>query len=316
MAKKDKKSKKKAKKAAAKATQRVRSISDVIESQGFDMAHKIWLAGVGAYGKAYDAAAENVSKLSDQGGDVFDDLVKRGEVIESDVRARLEGSPAYSRVSEQITKVGKQMDKARGRMAEATEDLTDQVSKFQDEQRERLEERMERMREALGLSKAPKGKKTEKLHSKLDQLEEEVASLRATAGEIDTKVRARVERLATEIAAFAGLKSAKAKKTKPAAKKVTPVAKTQAKAKPARAKAAPKADADGRLKAPIGKADDLKLINGVGPALEKKLNNAGIFHFWQVAGLVKAQVTKLENEIGFAGRFTRDQWKKQATALV
>lgn len=315
MAKKDTKKTKKSKK-ASKPAERLRTISDTIEAQGFESAHKIWLAGVGAYGKAYDVAAENFNKVSDQSADMFDELVKRGEVIENDVRARIEESQAYSRVSEQIEKVGEQISKARGRVNEATEDLTDSVAKFQDEQRERLEERMERMREALGLNKGGKGKKTEKFHSKLDQLEEEVASLRATAGSIDAKVRQRVERLANEIAAFAGLK-----KDKPAAKKASakkPAAKKSVKKVAPKAKkaATPKTDANGRLKAPIGVADDLKAIRGVGLVLEKKLNESGIFHFWQLAGLTAAQIKSLEEEMRFPGRIARDAWKAQATALA
>ena len=50
-------------------------------------------------------------------------------------------------------------------------------------------------------------------------------------------------------------------------------------------KSTPKA-IDGRpelLKKPMGKADDLKLIRGVGPALEKVLNKLGVWHFDQVA---------------------------------
>ena len=314
MAKKETKKTKKAKK-ATKPAKGLRTISETIEAQGFETAHKIWLAGVGAYGKAYDVAAENFNKVSDQSADMFDELVKRGEVIENDVRARIEESEAYSRVSEQIEKVGDQISKARGRVNEATEDLTDSMAKFQEEQRERLEERMERMREALGLTKSGKGKKTEKFHSKLDQLEEEVASLRATAGSIDAKVRERVERLANEIAAFAGLKKDKPVAKKPAAKKTA--AKTVKKVAPkAKKTAAPKTDANGRLKAPIGVADDLKAIRGVGIVLEKKLNDSGIFHFWQLAGLSAAQITSLEEEMRFPGRIARDAWKAQATALA
>ena len=78
---------------------------------------------------------------------------------------------------------------------------------------------------------------------------------------------------------------------------------------------APKADVDerGRLSGPVdGKADDLKKISGVGKVLEGKLNDAGIFHFWQVAALKKAQITELEEEMSFPGRITRDECVKQA----
>jgi len=41
------------------------------------------------------------------------------------------------------------------------------------------------------------------------------------------------------------------------------------------------------LDGPEGDADDLKLISGVGPVLEEKLNELGIYHFWQIAKLNK-----------------------------
>ena len=148
MAKKDKKDKK-AKKAEQKA--RAQFMGAAIEAKGFDVAHKIWLAGVGAYGKAYDVAAEGVGKVSGQGEVLFDDLVARGEEIESDVRARLTSNTAISRMTEQMNRVAEEAAKVRGRVAEATGEATEAVTKFQAEQRERLEARMERMREALGL---------------------------------------------------------------------------------------------------------------------------------------------------------------------
>jgi len=71
-------------------------------------------------------------------------------------------------------------------------------------------------------------------------------------------------------------------------------------------------DARGRLSGPQGDADDLKKIKGVGKVLEGKLNEAGIYHFWQVAALNAEQIEALEEEMSFPGRITRDEWVKQA----
>ncbi len=312
MAKKDKKAKK------AKA----RMVGAMVEARGFDVAHKIWLAGVGAYGKAYDVAADGVGKVSGQSEVLFDDLVKRGEEIEGDVRARLASNSAVTRMTEQMTKVSEQVSKVRGRVTEATADVTETVSKFQDEQRERLEARMQRMRDALGIDKfTGKTKKSEKLHSKLDDLEEQVAELRANSAGADDKVKARVERLSAEIAAVGGKPKTARKAAKKAVKKaVRKTAKTVAKvtkAKTTKTKAATLlTDANGRLAKAIGKADDLKLIKGVGAVLEGRLNKAGIFHFWQIAGLKKAQIDRLETVMRFPGRIARDGWKAQAKAFA
>ena len=306
MAKKEKKAKSE-KKAAKKA--KAQFMGAAIEAKGFDVAHKIWLAGVGAYGKAYDAATEGVGKVSGQGEVLFEDLVARGEEIESDMRARLSSNTAIAKMNEQMNRVAEEASKVRGRVVEATSEATDAVTKFQTEQRERLEARMERMREALGLKQfSLKSKKAEKLHSKLDELEEQVADLRANADGADEKVKARVERLSEEIASVGSKakKGKKAKKTKAAPKKKAAAA----------AKAAPATDENGRLSKPLGQADDLKLIKGVGAVLERRLNEAGIFHFWQIADLRKAQMDALEAVLRFPGRMTRDNWKAQARALA
>lgn len=65
-----------------------------------------------------------------------------------------------------------------------------------------------------------------------------------------------------------------------------------------------------------GRADDLKEINGVGPAMEKMLNGLGYYHFDQVAAWTPAEVAWVdENLEGFKGRATRDNWISQAKSL-
>ena len=70
------------------------------------------------------------------------------------------------------------------------------------------------------------------------------------------------------------------------------------------------------FEAPAGAADDLKLITGVGPVLEKTLNAIGITTWRQVAALTPAQVEAVEAEAGFRGRVARDNWLPQADALA
>lgn len=66
-----------------------------------------------------------------------------------------------------------------------------------------------------------------------------------------------------------------------------------------------------------GKADNLKLIKGVGPKLEVALNDIGIYHFDQVAGWSAAEVAWADqNLVGFKGRVSRDDWVTQAQALA
>lgn len=66
-----------------------------------------------------------------------------------------------------------------------------------------------------------------------------------------------------------------------------------------------------------GGADDLKMIKGVGPKLEKLLNSLGFFHFDQVAAWTAAELAWVdENLEGFKGRASRDDWVAQAKLLA
>lgn len=71
------------------------------------------------------------------------------------------------------------------------------------------------------------------------------------------------------------------------------------------------------LSAPRGGiGDDLKKINGVGPAMEKLLNSLGYYHFDQIAAWSPAEVAWVDDNLeGFKGRATRDNWISQAKSL-
>jgi NADH-quinone oxidoreductase subunit E len=73
-----------------------------------------------------------------------------------------------------------------------------------------------------------------------------------------------------------------------------------------------------RLKAPrTGKADDLKEIEGIGPAMEKLLNELGFYHFDQIANWTEADIAVVDGEMkSFKGRITRDKWVAQAKIIV
>ena len=93
-------------------------------------------------------------------------------------------------------------------------------------------------------------------------------------------------------------------------------------AKPAK-KAAPKKDAAPETKAAAPKAkaanagtDDLKKLSGVGPALEKKLNAAGVTSFAQIAAWGAADITEFDEKLSFKGRIEREGWVDQAKALA
>jgi small subunit ribosomal protein S2 len=70
------------------------------------------------------------------------------------------------------------------------------------------------------------------------------------------------------------------------------------------------------LAAPRGAPDDLTKLNGVGPQLEKKLNEGGIFHYWQLASMQPADIAKIDGQLKLNGRIDRDGWVTQARAMI
>jgi predicted flap endonuclease-1-like 5' DNA nuclease len=66
----------------------------------------------------------------------------------------------------------------------------------------------------------------------------------------------------------------------------------------------------------VGEPDDLKLIVGVGPVLERMLHNLGITTFRQIARWTEHDVAEFDAKLPeFPGRIQRDQWVTQARAL-
>ncbi|MHA6263992.1 NADH-quinone oxidoreductase subunit E [Arenibacterium sp. CAU 1754] len=145
----------------------------------------------------------------------------------------------------------------------------------------------------------------------------------------------------------AAKKAAPAKAVKPAAEtpadetgvtkqaaKATSKAKPKVTAKPKAAK--PKAAAKAKSAAPVktaasgagtkpkalkaargGRADDLKLIKGVGPKLETLLNTLGFYHFDQVGAWSADEIAWVDQNLeGFKGRVSRDNWVEQAKQLA
>ena len=88
-------------------------------------------------------------------------------------------------------------------------------------------------------------------------------------------------------------------------------------AKPAKKKAAPKAEASAPAAAPADAgADNLKELSGVGPALEKKLHEAGVTTFAQIAGWSADDITAMDEKLSFKGRIEREGWVAQAQAKL
>jgi poly(hydroxyalkanoate) granule-associated protein len=97
-----------------------------------DFARKIWLAGLGAYGKGYDEAKGRFEELNEDASKLFNDLVAKGETLEAE---------------------------AKENFKEKQTELTDKA-----------DERIAKVRESLGLEKSDTEDKIDELSAKIDAL--------------------------------------------------------------------------------------------------------------------------------------------------
>jgi polyhydroxyalkanoate synthesis regulator phasin len=111
-----------------------------------EMARKIWLAGLGAYGKGYEEVKGRFESLSTDSNKLFDELVVKGEKLE------VEGKDKVKQVKDDV------------------------LAKTE------LESRIETVRSKLGFSKTDNSNDTkiEDLSSKIDALTAAVAKLATT----------------------------------------------------------------------------------------------------------------------------------------
>ncbi len=107
----------------------------------------------------------------------------------------------------------------------------------------------------------------------------------------------------------AGQKPAKKTTSKKPAAEKTAKATTDEKVPATKKAPAPK-------KTDTGFVDDLKLISGVGPALEKKLHSLGVKSLKDVAKFTGDDIARIDEALSFKGRIERDNWVQQAKDLV
>jgi predicted flap endonuclease-1-like 5' DNA nuclease len=136
----------------------------------------------------------------------------------------------------------------------------------------------------------------------------EAVAAEAKAAAAEASARAASGRAAVTVAAAAAAATAPA----PLAAMAAEPAKTAAFVAPAVADK-PK----GLTAARGGKADDLKLVKGIGPKLEILCHKLGFYHFDQIANWTAKEIAWVdENLEGFKGRVTRDEWVVQARDLA
>lgn len=161
-----------------------------------DVARRIWLAGVGAYGQAVDDAQETVSRVTKETGHMFEELVSKGMAFES----RLSGKPERSKK----------------------------------EAMQSVEDRLHRMRDLLGLNMFDRDQSGEikKLSAQIEKLSAKVEALSAKSNGADSSSGKPVAKAKAKVAPKAKAKAKVATKAKPKTKaKAKPKTKPAAKRK-------------------------------------------------------------------------------------
>ena len=67
---------------------------------------------------------------------------------------------------------------------------------------------------------------------------------------------------------------------------------------------------------PKGAPDDLKLITGITPELEKKLNKLGLIKFDQIANLTDDEIAFVDEQLTLGGQIENEDWVSKAVALM
>jgi predicted flap endonuclease-1-like 5' DNA nuclease len=67
---------------------------------------------------------------------------------------------------------------------------------------------------------------------------------------------------------------------------------------------------------PTEGADKLSALKGIGPVLEKKLNELGVYTYAQIASWDSEQEVWIGTQMAFPKRVTKEEWVKQAKELV
>ena len=112
-----------------------------------DIARKVWLAGLGAYGKGYEEIKGRIDVLSTDSNKLFDELVAKGQQLETEGKSKIEDVK------------------------------NDVVAKTE------IESRIETVRNKLGLNNVDNDEKIEELSAKIDALTDAVAKLAAAPAE-------------------------------------------------------------------------------------------------------------------------------------
>jgi large subunit ribosomal protein L21 len=67
---------------------------------------------------------------------------------------------------------------------------------------------------------------------------------------------------------------------------------------------------------PLTVAEDVSLIDGIGPKIAKQLSGVGVISLTQIAALSAAELAAIDTKLTLRGRSEREEWIKQAKELL
>ncbi|MEP3654001.1 MAG: phasin family protein [Litorimonas sp.] len=125
-----------------------------------DTIRKIWLAGIGAYGRAVTEAKGAVDTLAGKGSEVFDELVQKGEMLETVGKYKANELVGKGKAAvEDITpdfEIDDRIAKMRARLSGAAEKRDDRLAARVDQ----LEAKLDAILDKLDIGEAAPKKKS------------------------------------------------------------------------------------------------------------------------------------------------------------
>ena len=127
-----------------------------IGNKASEFAKQIWLAGLGAYGKAFDEATERYDKATKESPKLFRELVAKGTKLENETREAL----AESKIGKTGTNLEQRIQKMResvnlGFLGTDKDDLKRIEAKL-----DKLSKEFSKLSKAIAIVEKPKPKKT------------------------------------------------------------------------------------------------------------------------------------------------------------
>ncbi len=241
--------------------------------------------------EAAEAKAANLTK------EIEEDQAEIGRLREQLEATRREVNDEREKFGALEGEVGSVREKETA-LATALNDVSNRDAEI-----ERLKSQLSAAQEGAGNDGAATGE----LQANLDRVQAELDSLRTQHADCVSNSEAQKARIAELEAQLAAASQAETS---------APTMETADAAPAESATEAAPPKPDWLLDAPDGEADDLKRIKGVGPVMERTLNDLGIYHFRQVAKLDDAGIEWVSANIAtFPDRIRRDEWAKQAHDL-